>query len=336
MLVVIDGIRWQEVFRGSDPRLGATRVAAEELVPNLWRLTRDGGAVLGAPGHGAEIRASGPGYKSMPGYREIMSGRAQSCMSNQCEPFDAPTLADELAAAPGAVLGDVAVFASWVGLREASARSLDRIVLSAGRREGSNLDCLRQDAEAATLLEAGERASSPIKDASFRRDRHTAALAVRWLVARKPRLLVLSLGESDEYAHAKRYARYLQALSEADRVVGDIARTLDAFAADGWPATLIVTTDHGRDRTARHHGPRWPESARTWLFARGAGITARGYASAPRRRNLADIAPTLRELLGLSPATAGGGHVLSELIQEPADPGPAAQLEQPARGRLGS
>jgi hypothetical protein len=33
-----------------------------------------GGAALGAPEHGAEIAASGPAFKSVPGYIEIFSG----------------------------------------------------------------------------------------------------------------------------------------------------------------------------------------------------------------------------------------------------------------------
>jgi arylsulfatase A-like enzyme len=104
-------------------------------------------------------------------------------------------------------------------------------------------------------------------------------------------------------------------------VVAQTARALDELAAQDWPSTLLVTADHGRDRRCREHGRQYPESARTWLIARGAGIVNHGYVSAPSPRRLADIAPTLRRLLGLR-ADEGdtAGTPMLELLSAPVDP----------------
>jgi hypothetical protein len=92
VVIVIDGARWQEVYGGTDRALAKTHalppswiLSARELVPALQDLIAKGGAALGAPEHGAEIAASGPAFKSVPGYIEIFSGRpAVDCPNNRC------------------------------------------------------------------------------------------------------------------------------------------------------------------------------------------------------------------------------------------------------------
>lgn len=109
VLVTIDGARWQEIFEGSDTSLShAPFRPSRELVPNLDRLTRERGAAVGAPGRG--LRATGPNFVSLPGYTEILTGRAPiGCQDNTCATITAPTFLDE-AHASGA---KVAAFGSW-------------------------------------------------------------------------------------------------------------------------------------------------------------------------------------------------------------------------------
>jgi arylsulfatase A-like enzyme len=71
------------------------------------------------------------------------------------------------------------------------------------------------------------------------------------------------------------------------------------MGARGERTVVMLTSDHGRSRDFKNHGGGYPESARVWLVAAGAGITARGPIDAPVPRYLADIAPTMRKLLGL-------------------------------------
>src|SRR5438105_8633390 len=68
VLVTIDGVRWQEIFEGSDPRFfaGAPQRRAAAIAPNLHRLATDEGGVLGAPEMGT-ISATGPHFVSLPG-----------------------------------------------------------------------------------------------------------------------------------------------------------------------------------------------------------------------------------------------------------------------------
>ena len=60
--------------------------------------------------------------------------------------------------------------------------------------------------------------------------------------------MLLSLGDADKFGHANMYRRYLEALHESDKVVAQVAHVLDELRAQGWPSTLLVTADHGRDQ----------------------------------------------------------------------------------------
>jgi hypothetical protein len=322
VVVVVDGARWQDVFEGVDPKLARDKklrpdevVGPDELMPELYRITTTRGAAVGAPSHGEAIYASGPNYVSLPGYREILTGqRNGACVSNDCfHPVEA-TLADEFAARSVGWATEVAVIASWPDLVRAAARYPERVVVSAGQQSGSTRHFLRYDAEASRLLDAGAKVPPYPGHRDFRPDRYTAAIALRYLRTQKPRFLFLSLGEVDAYAHKGLYREYLAALRHSDAVVGEIDYVLDELRAQGYPTTLVVTTDHGRSKNFAYHGIAAPESARAWLVATGTGISARGWVNAPVERRLADIAPTIRKLTGLPVVrTEGGGSALSEL-----------------------
>jgi len=194
-------------------------------------------------------------------------------------------------------------------------------MVSAGRHGRQNLDPVLDDPKAAELYARGADAASYPGEHDYRPDSHTAELALYHLRQHRPRFMLLSLGDADKFGHANMYRRYLEALHESDKVVAQVAHVLDELGAQGWPSTLLVTADHGRDRRCREHGRGYPESARSWLIARGSGIVDHGYVAAPRPRQLADIAPTLRALLGLEAdhgATAGTPIV--ELLSAPVDP----------------
>jgi hypothetical protein len=317
IVVVLDGVRWQDVFDGADAELArdAKIDARGETMPTLASLARLHGAALGTRAGGAPVLASGPNFVSLPGYSEIFRGRPSSdCQDNDCAMTARPTLADEARAA-ARDSGDVAVFASWPEIARAASAYPTRIVVSTGRHTRSNESRLRFDAESAELLDRGAEADPYPGRGDFRPDRFTADLALRYLAARRPRFMFLGLGEPDEVAHKGDYAAYLRALREADRVIGALASTLEAMGERGKRTTVWVTADHGRAANFRDHGGAYAESARTWLVAFGYGIAARGVAIAPRPRHLADIAPTVRALLGLEQdRAAGGGVVLRELL----------------------
>jgi len=273
IIVALDGVRWQDVF-GED-------------LPTLHRWMTTEGATVGAPGHG-EMWSSGPNFVSLPGYTEILTGRPSACQTNQCAAIDAPTIVDEVLDHGG----DAAVVASWEILEQAAAREPRRAAVSVGRHHVEHPDLFD-----ARLLEVGRAAGPWPGSGDYRPDALTARVALELFARHVPKLAFVGLGDTDEWAHHGDRRRYLASLRAADAFLGDLEKRVGDHAA------ILVTADHGRNAAFRDHGGGWHESGRVWLIAKGAGIEARGSIDEPMH-HLADIAPTVRCLLGLPPVTA--------------------------------
>lgn len=294
VLVTVDGVRWQEIFDGTDPRFwrGPHRPGVE-LAPNLHALAHEHGAAIGAPGRGF-MAATGPHFLSLPGYTEILTGRSPlGCRDNECDAVTIPTLLDQAHAAGARV----AAFASWERIERAATSRPGAFFVSCGQTE-------------------------PMDPAPghgrYRPDRATAEAALSYFEESRPDVFYLGLGDPDEYAHRYDYPGYLSAIRAADDVLGRLRGVLARMGERGARTHVIVTVDHGRADDFANHGGFAPESARVWLVAAGPRIAARGWIPSPRDRHLADVAPTLRVVLGLRrDESPYAGRPIEELFAPP-------------------
>lgn len=318
VLVVLDGVRWQEVFGGADHALArqhglsaGTWATPRALMPNLQQMLDSDAVAIGAPGRGPEMVTGGTQRISLPSYRDIFTGRGDpGCLSNECSQPLGRTIADDVYDVSGP--RDVAVVASWPTIARAASVDPARFVLSTGRKLVGQGDELRADAVIASLLDAGAHASAFPGEGDYRPDALTERIALRYLAIGRPRFLFVGLGDTDEYGHRNDYRGYLGALHEADEFLGELRVTLDAMGARGRHTAVIVTTDHGRASNFRDHGVWHPESGRVWLVASGTDVGGRGVAVASSRHHtLLDVAPTVRALLGIS---GGEGEPIDEVV----------------------
>jgi hypothetical protein len=291
VIVTLDGVRWQEVFLGSDrARAGTPPVKGGSIFKNLYALGFERGSVIGAPGIGT-MNASGPNYISLPGYTEILGGRPSRCTSNDCIRTALPSLLDE-ARAVGA---KVAAFASWEKLDLAATTTPGGFVSSCGRNGDASIDPWPGHGD-------------------YRPDLKTADAAFAYYENELPDVFFLGLGDPDEFAHRDDYPGYLASLRRADEIIGRLLDMLDRLGERGRNTHVVVTTDHGRASDFKNHGGM-PEAARVWMIASGPRFLARGPVSSPEPRHLADIAPTLRVVLGLPPDTSDrAGVAMGELF----------------------
>jgi arylsulfatase A-like enzyme len=289
ILIVIDGVRWQDIFQ---------RIDDTNELPNLRSLAQSG-AAIGSPRFENTMTATGPNFVSMPGYTEIFSGRSPTdCADNDCAATTRTTLLDDLRSRAKYSTFDIAVFSSWESIARAASAHPESIVMSTGRHGGSHRDILDEDLAEKELIEQASIVDSAPGERDYRADANTADIALRYLEYRRPRFLFLGLGDTDEYAHQGNVPKYIDALKYADGVVGRVRAALRTMGERGRKTAILVTADHGREKAFRGHGGWAPESSRVWLIAGGAGIESRGEVDAERAVRLADVAPTIRACLG--------------------------------------
>jgi hypothetical protein len=299
VILTLDGVRWQEMFAGAHPTKEApaprNEWTAANLLPHLYAALSRQGAALGAPKHGVGFHVENPQKLSLPGYNELFLGTGEhGCGDNDCARTPDPTVVDRIAR--GASPDQVAAITSWAPIERAVTHEPGAFFISAGRQTRHGAVALPPNLEA--LHEQGCLASAPPGANDYRPDSYTAEFALAYLEWFRPKFLFVGLGDTDEYAHQGNYAAYLTALGQADEWLGKLLEVIERMNDEGYPATLLVTTDHGRARAFENHGPGDPESGRTFLFAFGHGIRARGLVRRARSHSLSEVAGFVERLLG--------------------------------------
>ena len=74
---------------------------------------------------------------------------------------------------------------------------------------------------------------------------------MEYLKEHKPRVLFVSLGETDDWAHGGDYAQYLNAAHRADHYIQSSVGNRSEHAEYRGKTTLIFSTDHGRGTKGR-------------------------------------------------------------------------------------
>ena len=285
ILVVADGLRWQEVFKGADSlllfhsdavagnrdalrrRYWQSSVAARRaaLMPFLWGTMARRGQLYGNREAGSAVRVTNPMKFSYPGYNEMLVGIADPRIDrNDYGPNPNVTVFEWLSRHDG-FRGRIAAAGTWDTFRD---------IFNVSR--------------------SGLRVDVPGSDAGT----HAAALR---LLAGTPRALFVGYGETDDFAHKGRYDLTLDAAHAIDRYVSEIWRRAQDMPILRGRTTLIFVADHGRGRAARDwtdHGNDVPGSEETWVAIMGPGITATGEHRGGPTVTLAQTAATAAAALG--------------------------------------
>jgi hypothetical protein len=315
ILVTIDGMRWQEIFGGAqekyvDPRAGGVLDVAgvrerflrdsaearrEALMPFLWSVVAKQGQVFGDPAKGAAARVTNGKKFSYPGYQELLCGFPDARIkSNDKVPNPNVSVLEWLNGRPG-FDGRVSAYGSWDVLRSILNDGRSRLPMVAAWELISD-----------EPLTPGERAVNELIP-EVTHVWHNNALdvitqrgALEHLKKRKPRVLYIMLGETDEWAHARRYDTYLDAAHNADRFLRTLWETAQSMPEYAGKTSLVITTDHGRGGTLgdwTNHGPDVPGAENIWIAAMGPAVPARG-----GRENVettqAQVAATVASLVG--------------------------------------
>ncbi len=316
LVITMDGMRWQEVFGGmtkdlATPKDGgvsdATRARLEQrfggttpeerrekLMPYFWKTVATKGQVFGDPSKGSLARVTNGMRFSYPGYNELLSGFADSRIdSNDRRPNPNVTVLEWLNGRPG-FKNKIAAFASWELLPW--ILNVDRSHLPANG-DGPPIANARTERERAINEFAAEM---PPYWGETRADAPTGLGALEYLKRNRPRVLYVMLGETDEWAHGRRYDLYLDAAWRNDRYIRTLWDTAQSLPEYEGKTALVLATDHGRGSTAENwtgHGEKVLESDQIWMAVMGPGVAPLGLRSGVNVTQ-SQIAATIARLLG--------------------------------------
>lgn len=282
IFLTIDGVRWQEIFNGTDARY-VKGVSSAELLPNITNRFVNQGIVIGKDGM---MVASGPSYYSVPGYLEMLRGHStKDCLYNTCNFDHEKTFLNLLYTKE-----QVGVFSSWDRIGLLASQKQNEFVINSGRfYRSTQWNALQMGDLLAPIVIPGHP--------NYRGDIYTEMVAVEYLMANNPKFLWISLGDTDEWAHKAQYDKYIAALQQVDNFVDNLFVLLDTLYCYKNNSVVIMTTDHGRGRGDDWVNHGWVYSAnRVWLMVAGKNIPHLGYFSPKRKVTLSDIFPFVKSV----------------------------------------
>jgi hypothetical protein len=272
-------MRWQEAFGGlvakintkdeggvEEPEALARRfdrptpeARREALFPFLWTVVAREGQVIGDPSRGSQVRVTNSFWFSYPGYSELLTGVADPRIDSNDKKVNPNTSVLEwLNGRPG-FEGRVAAFGSWDVLPFILAAGRSRLFVN-----GNGVPFEEPQTDRERLIDEFT-ADLPASSGGGRYDAAAMQGALEYLRTRQPRVLYVLLGETDEWAHERRYDLYLDAAHRSDRFLQRLWETAQSLPAYRGRTALVVATDHGRGATPQDwtdHGQKVPRGPR--------------------------------------------------------------------------
>jgi len=317
VLIVADGLRWQEIFAGADSTLMNSAhggIWADSLVlqheywratsgdrrailfPFLWGVVAKRGQIFGNQDAGSIARVTNGMAFSYPGYNEMLTGAPDRRIdSNQFGTNPNVTVFEWLNGTPE-FRDRVAVFATWNTFKDIFNEKRSHLLMHVGFDPPySGTLTPRQQ-----LLSELYRTTTRLDD----EDNYDAFMQIpllEFVKSGKARLLFVGYGETDNWAHQGRYDLVLASAHEFDSDVEQLWTAFQSRPEYRGKTTFIITTDHGRGGGLvdwKEHGVDEKGSENVWIAVMGPNTPALG-----ERRNVApvtqaQIASTIALLLG--------------------------------------
>ncbi|MCX2492814.1 alkaline phosphatase family protein [Pedobacter sp. PF22-3] len=332
IIVTLDGMRWQEVFRGADSSLIHSKYTEDKedvrkkywansavqrrklLFPFLWNTLAVQGQIYGNQDLGNKDMLANPYRFSYPGYNEIFTGFPDPRM-NTNDPITNPNQnVLEFITKQKGFEGKVVAFSSWERFPQILNTHRSGVPVYAGYTNLKNKDANQR---LKYLNELQHDVPHYLGD-STRLDFITYEFSKEYLKQYKPRVLYIAFDETDDMAHAGNYKFYLERAKQEDGYIESLWKMIqaDPFYKDS--TTLLITCDHGRGEQPldkwRDHGADVKGAENTWFAVLGPDSPASGEIKTTTTTYHKQLAQTMAALLGLD-FKSNAGHEVGEAIQ---------------------
>ena len=318
IIITTDGLRWQEFFKGMDPAIANEKkfnqgdsihiytkywsedstVRRKKLMPFLWSEIVSKGQIYGNRDFGNKVNNANPYWFSYPGYSEILTGNVDLAINTNSYKANPNTNVMEFLNQQAKFKGKVAAFGAW--------DAFDRIL----NEERSGFPVFSAfDKFGGENPTSNQKLINDMLEDSFKPfhldeclDVFTQYEALDELKTKKPKVLYVAYGETDEWAHAGRYNSYLDSAHQVDAWIKQIWDFVQNDPQYKDKTTLFFTTDHGRGDKIKaewtSHGSKFEGSSEIWFAAMGPEIKAKGEIKTENQFYQEQFAQTIAKIMG--------------------------------------
>ncbi len=313
VVIVLDGMRWQEVFGGVDTVLLHNTAFTKEkkiildkyddknpelsrvkLMPFLWNTVAKNGQIYGNRKFGNYVNVANPFQMTYPGFSEMLTGYVDMAInSNKLVTSKSDNILEFLAKQEK-FKNQIAVFATSDLFPFLLDKPNSQLYIN------SDSDTLDIRSEKAALINKMQKFIA--KPTTERPDILTYFSALEYIREKYPKVIYLAFGETDAFGHAGNYDQYLETAHVEDKMIENLWNELQTMTQYKDRTTLLITCDHGRGGKNplewTDHGAKILDSGQIWLAAMGPNIHKRGEVQEQMQLYQAQIAATIGAILG--------------------------------------
>lgn len=316
IVVTWDGFRPEDFFGGAqDPLLekkaggvadvvalkrqfgqGSPEARRATLLPFVWGTIAQDGQIFGDRSRGAAARLTNGKKFSYPGYSEMLCGFGDERIDSNAKKINPNMSVLEFLNNRPEFRDKVAPFSTW-DVFPSIVRSSQN-----GLKVHSAYDLIVDDPLTPRQRFLNDMvATLPHTWEGNMFDAVTQETAREHLLRHQPRILYIGLGETDEWAHERRYDLYLQAVHLNDRFLADLWKTVQAMPEYAGKTALVLTTDHGRGTTPEDwtsHGAKIDGAEFIWMAVLAPGVVPSLGVRADVETTQSQVAATIAALVG--------------------------------------
>jgi len=310
VIVTLDGYRWNELFKGADPKIiqsgryvqdqqvrlefgGETEgEKRSKLMPFMWNVVARQGQLYGNRRHRNKVNCVNNHLLSYPGYSEMLVGFLERSVSSNEKKVNPNATVLEFIHGHQAFHKKVVAFGTWDTFPYIFREQKADFLVNAGKEfaEGN-------------ISPAERRVNAQLGEALIRTDEHTFNFAFEYLKRERPRVMFIGFDGTDHHAHGGRYDQYLRSAHRIDEMLRELWNWLQSEPAYMDRTTLLITTDHGRGHgrhSWKHHRLFARGSRQIWMAVIGPDTPAFGELKFRGKHYQKQVAKTVAAFLGLN------------------------------------
>lgn len=318
IIITTDGFRWQELFKGMDSAIANNKKfnqndsanifkkywaddvneRRKKLLPFFWSEIEKNGQIYGNRDKGNKVDNANRYWFSYPGYNEIFTGYPDTAVNSNSYPPNPHTNLLEYLNKQSMYQNKIAAFGAWDAFNRILNEERSKVPVVAGfDKTGGNHPSITEQQRNEMMQDAYQ----PFGDQEAL-DVFTQYAAIEYLKTKKPKILYISYGETDEWAHEGHYRDYLNAANRVDKWIHDIWNFVQTDPAYKNKTALFFTVDHGRGDAKKEewtsHNKDIKDSYQIWFAVMGPGIKAKGEVKDAQQFYQKQFAQTMANILG--------------------------------------